>query len=148
MVASPLAPSSQTPSVYADGSALVQFLPGAPFHDAWTAWAQGKRFVTSQVGVTELRRVAWPLGVEAQAAAHEVELEIETVRFSQRALETASHVSTALPSFVALHLGAAVSQPGVEAVATYQVELARVAALFRLPVVTPGWPARWWEAVP
>lgn len=148
MVASPLAPASDSPSVYADGSALVQFLPSAPFHEAWTAWAQGRRFVTSQVGVTELRRVAWPLGSDAQRVAHEVELEIGTLRFNQRALETASHVSTALPSFVALHLGAAVSHPGVEAVATYQVELARVAALYRLPVVTPGWPDRWWESVP
>lgn len=136
------------PAVYADGSALVQYLPDGPFRDPWLAWAQDRRLVTSQVGITELRGFAWPLGVEARAVADEVEATVEVVRFSDKALQVASHVSTALSSFVALHLGTAVAHPDVDTVVTYQTDLAQVAALYQLAVTTPGWPDRWWEAVP
>ena len=135
----------RAPAVYADGSALVQYLPDAPFRDPWLAWSAGRRLVTSQVGITELHGIAFSRGPASRAAADEVEASVEILRFSNKALETASHVSTALSSFIALHLGTAVSDPDVELVATYQVDLARVATLYRLDVVSPGWPDRWWE---
>lgn len=135
------------PAVYADGSALVQCLPDAPFRDAWLEWSSGRRLVTSQVGITELHGIAFSGGPAARAAADEVEGTIEVLRFSDKALEAASHVSTALSSFVALHLGTAIACPDVEVVATYHGDLARVATLYRLEVVSPGWPHRWWENV-
>ncbi len=148
MIPSPLAPpSGRPPAVYADGSALVQYLPGAPFGEAWAAWARDRRLVTSQVGVTELHGIAWPSGPAARDVADEVEARIEVLRFSDRALQVASHVSSALSSFVALHVGTAVAEPDVETVATYHRELAQVARLYGLAVVTPGWPDRWWESV-
>ncbi len=135
------------PAVYVDGSVLAQYLPGAPFRDTWLAWADGRRLVTNPVGVTELHGAASARGAAARQAAHEVEESIEVLRFTDGALQTASHVSTALSSFVALHIGTAVADPDVETVATYHLDLARVAALYRLAVVSPGWPDRWWENV-
>ena len=133
-------------AVYADGSALAQFLPGAAHRDAWLVWTYGRRLVTSPVGITELHGLAFPLGAAARTAADDAEAGVEVLRFSDQALRTASHVSTALSSFVALHLGTAVADPDVDTVATYDVDLARVAALYRLAVVSPGWPDRWWES--
>jgi hypothetical protein len=133
--------------VYVDGSALAQCLPGAPFRDTWLEWAQDRRLVTNQVGITELQGVASSRGAAAREAADELEASIEVLRFTPKALQTASHVSTALSSFVALHIGTAVDEPDVDTVATYQLDLARVAALYRLAVVSPGWPDRWWEQV-
>lgn len=144
VIASPLAPS-RGGSVYADGTALVQFLPDGPCRAAWLAWSGGRRLVTSQVGVTELRGAASSRGSAARRTADDVEASVEVRRFSDKALQVASHVSTALSSFVALHLGTAVAEPDVEIVATYDVNLARVATLYRLDVVSPGWPHRWWE---
>lgn len=140
-------PRDGSPAVYADGSALVQYLPGAPFGEAWLEWSDERRLVTSQVGITELRGIAWPAGPAARDAADEVEGRVEVLRFSDKALQVASHVSSALSSFVALHVGTAVTHPDVETVATYHRDLAQVARLYGLGVVTPGWPARWWEAV-
>jgi len=131
--------------VYADGSALVQFLPGAPFGEDWRRWFGERRLVTNQVGITELHGIAWPLGPAARDAADDVEARVEVARLSDRALQVASHVSSALSSFVALHVGTAVAHQDVETVATYQRELAQVARLYGLAVVTPGWPERWWE---
>ncbi|HEY0117992.1 MAG TPA: PIN domain-containing protein [Cellulomonas sp.] len=133
------------PAVYVDGSTLVQYLPDAPFRAAWAQWSAGRRLVTSQVGITELHGVAFSRGPAARAVADEVEASVEVVRFSDKALQIASHVSTALSSFVALHIGTAVAHADVDTVATYQVDLARVAALYQLAVVSPGWPDRWWE---
>ncbi|MCL2463512.1 MAG: hypothetical protein FWF28_00360 [Micrococcales bacterium] len=136
------------PAVYADGTALAQFLPGAPLHRPWIAWVQGRRVVTSQVGVTELQGAAAVGSLAVRAAADEVVESVEVLRFSDKALDVASHVSTALPPFVALHLGVAATNSDVAHVATYFGDLAKVAALYQLDVVTPGWPDRWWENLP
>jgi hypothetical protein len=135
-------------AAYVDGSALAQFLPDAALHEAWLAWAEGRRLVTNPVGITELHGIAFPRGAAARAAADEVESGVEVLRFTDRALQTASHVSTALSSFVALHIGTAVADPDVDTVATYQLDLARVAVLYGLAVASPGWPDRWWHQGP
>jgi hypothetical protein len=133
--------------VYADGSALAQYVDGAACHEEWLAWATGNEagLLTTPLGLTELRRFALPGGVEARGVAHEVEQRIEVVRFSDQTLRAATKVSGVLPSFVALHIGAALVHPGVRAVATYETQLARVAALHGLMVVSPGRPPFWWE---
>ncbi len=136
-----------TGRVYADGSALSRYLDGAPCGPQWLAWAADheSRLVTTPLSLTELRRVARPRGVEATGVAHDVQERVEVVRFSDQTLKAATKVSGVLAPFLALHLGAALAHPGVVAVATYDVELARVSALHGLDVVSPGWPARWWE---
>jgi len=48
-----------------------------------------------------------------------------------------------LKPFAALHLGAAVTHPAIDTVATYDAELARVAELYQLRVVTPGLASGW-----
>ncbi|NKY41695.1 type II toxin-antitoxin system VapC family toxin [Cellulomonas septica] len=136
-----------SPRVYVDGSALSRYLVGAPARDAWLAWAADHedRLVTTFLGVSELRRVARPRGVEAHGVAHDVTDRVEVVRFSDQSLHAAARVAAVLPSFVALHVGAAVAHAQVGAVATYDVQLAQVAVLHGLEVVSPGWPAGWWE---
>ncbi|NNH07454.1 PIN domain-containing protein [Cellulomonas fimi] len=135
------------PRVYADGSALSRYLDGAPCRQAWLAWAREHedRLVTTFLGVSELRRVARPRGVRAHGVAHDVGDRVEVLRFSDQSLHAAAAVANVLPSFVALHVGAAVAHAEVGTVATYDVQLAQIAVLLGLDVVSPGWPDRWWE---
>jgi len=139
--------AAPTTRVYADGSALSRYLDGAPCRAQWLAWVADHEaeLLTTPLGLTELRRVARPRGVEASGVAHDVEARVEVVRFSDQTLRAATKVSGVLPPFIALHIGAALAHPDVASVATYDVQLAQVSALHGLEVVSPGWPARWWE---
>jgi len=136
-----------TPRVYADGSALSRYLDGAPCRTQWLAWTADHEdeLITTPLGLTELRRIARPRGVEASGVAHDVEDRLEVVRFSDQTLRAATKVSGVLPPFTALHLGVALAHPGVGGVATYDVQLAQASALHGLTIVSPGWPAAWWE---
>lgn len=139
--------AAPTQRVYADGSALSRYLDGAPCRRQWLAWTaeHEAQLITTPLGLTELRRVARPRGVEASGVAHEVEERVEVIRFSDQTLRAATKVSGVLPPFIALHIGAALAHPDVASVATYDVQLAQVSALHGLAVVSPGWPALWWE---
>ena len=144
------APDDEVPvrrRVYADGSALARYLRGAPCGAAWLAWAAVHEadLVTTPLGMTELRRTAQAGGADAHGVLHDVAARVEVVRFSDQTLRAATHVAGVLPPFGALHVGAAIAHPDVRAVATYDLQLARVATLYGLGVVSPGMPARWWE---
>ena len=136
--------------VYADGSALSRYLPGAPHGAQWREWADTHRdrLVTSPLGVSELRGIARIRGGEAPAIASELAFRFPVVRFSDQAVRKATDVAGVLPPFVALHLGLALADSDVDGIATYDVHLARVAALYGLTVVSPGRAARWWESDP
>jgi len=136
--------------VYADGSALSRYLDGAPGHAEWLAWVSGHegRLVTSALGAGELRRIAARRGRSARDTAAHVLDGVDVLQVSDQSLKVAAHVAVVLPSFVALQLGIAVAHPDIDTVATYDVDLARVSALYRLAVVSPGWPDRWWELAP
>ena len=56
---------ASTARVYADGSALAQYVGDAAWHEDWLAWATGNEagLVTTPLGLTELRRIALPGGV-------------------------------------------------------------------------------------
>ncbi len=145
----PAARPSPTPvtRVYADGSALAQFVEGSSCHVEWLEWTKHHEadLVTTPLGLTELRRFALPAGVEARGVAREVEQRITVIRFSDQTLRAATKVSGVLPPFTALHIGAALAHSDVVAVATYETQLARVAALHGLMVVSPGLAPFWWE---
>ena len=135
--------------VYVDGSALSRYLPGDPgFPEAaaWHEWADEHRgdLVTTPLSLTELRRAADVLGAEARECARAVELEVPRLRFSDQTLKVAAMASSVLGPFAALHVGTAVSHPDVEAIATYDPLVARVAAIYKLVVISPGRPANWW----
>ena len=134
--------------VYADGSALAQYVDGSSSHADWLDWAKDHEdeLITTPLGLTELRRIALPAGVEARGVARAVESRVTVVRFSDQTLRAATKVSGVLPPFTALHIGAALAHPGVVAVATYETQLARVAALHGLLVVSPGRAPFWWES--
>ena len=107
------APPAPAPRVYADGSALSRYLVGAPCRAQWMAWAaeHETQLITTPLGLTELRRIARPRGVEANGVAHDVEERVEVIRFSDQTLRAATKVSGVLPPFTALHLGAALRAP-------------------------------------
>ena len=145
--ATPAPKQAPATRVYADGSALAQFVDGSSCHDEWLEWTTDHEaeLLTTPLGLTELRRFALPAGVEARGVARDVEQRITVVRFSDQTLRAATKVSGVLPPFTALHIGAALAHSDVVAVATYEIQLARVAALHGLMVVAPGMAPFWWE---
>jgi uncharacterized protein len=142
--------SEPSARVYADGSALSRYLPGAPYGSQWREWVDDHVdvLVTSPLGVSELRGIARIRGGEAPAIAADLAFRFPVARFSDQAVRKATDVAGVLPPFVALHVGTALADPDVDAVATYDVHLARVAALYGLTVVSPGREDRWWERDP
>jgi len=143
-------PTDPAARAYADGSALSRYLPGAPHGAQWTAWADenADRLVTSPLGVSELRGIARMRGGSAPALAADLAFRFPVLRFSDQAVRKATDVAGVLPPFVALHVGTVLAARDVREVATYDVHLARVAALYGLTVVSPGRVPRWWERDP
>lgn len=134
--------------IYADGTALCRVLSADPEAASWLRWSHenADRLVTSPLALGELRRAAAPRDVVARDRARDVADSVTVVRFSDQALEKASVAAAVLSPFQALHLGIAVADPDIEALATYDRVLARVAEIYAVPVVTPGRPDRWWDA--
>ena len=134
---------------YVDGTALSRYLDGAAEHAEWTVWAadHAGSLVTSELALSELRREAEPRGIDARQTARDVADRLMVVRFSDQCLATAAMASAVLPPFAALHLGVAVAEPAVTAVATYDRLLAQVAVIYGVDVISPGRAARWWEGL-
>jgi predicted nucleic acid-binding protein len=132
--------------IYADGSALSQALRSDSESASWMQWADAHadQIVTSPLGISELRRAADPLDLVARQKARAVAESVTVLRFFDQSLRSASFASSVLPPFAAIHLGMAVAHPEVGGIATYDQQLARVAALHRLEVITPGRPPGWW----
>ena len=135
--------------IYVDGSALCRFLPGVRYFDEWNAWVVPvlHQVATTQLGLTELRQAAELYPRESKPRAFEVveivRAKIPVIRFSDQNVTVSTHVSAVLKPFAALHLGAAVTHPDIDGIATYDAELARVAELYQLRVVSPGMPEGW-----
>jgi len=133
--------------IYADGAALARAVTHEPESAAWRLLA-GEReddLVTSPLGLTELRRIADPLGPQARTAARELAERIVVVRFSDQSLRSAAMAASVASPFTAIHIGIAVAHPDVDTVATYDELLARLAAIYGLHVLSPGRRAGWWE---
>ena len=139
--------------IYLDGSALVRFLPGVRYYDEWIAWVVPRlsQVATTQLGLTELRQAAELFPRESKAKAFEiveqVKARIPSIRFSDENVSVSTHAASVLKPFAALHVGAAVTHPDIDTIATYDAELARVAVLYQLTVVTPGMPDGWQNGV-
>jgi len=146
--------------IYADGSALrltvmdvshpyLTHEHGAvgPESIAWRAWLREheRDLAVSEIGLTELRRAADPLGGAARESVRQLSARLTVVRVPDRALGTATLAQAALRPLDAIQLGIAVAHPDVTTVATYARSMARVARLHGLHVLTPGRPDRWWE---
>jgi predicted nucleic acid-binding protein len=132
--------------IYADGSALSRSVTDDPESPAWREWfaEHADDVVTSPLGLSELRRAAAPLGLEARERAREIAAAVSVVRFFDQALGTASMTASVLPPFKAIHLGVAMAHADVGAVVTYDAELAQVAILHGVRVLAPGRDAEWW----
>ncbi|MCL3863228.1 hypothetical protein [Actinotalea sp. K2] len=136
--------------IYADGSALACALGSGVESASWMRWSFEHRaqLVTSPLGVSELRRAAQLMDPVARARAHQIATSVEVVRFFDQSLGTAAMASTVLDPFGAIHLGIVVAHPEIEALATYDTALARVASIYGVPVVSPGRAEGWWEESP
>lgn len=132
--------------IYADGSALSKALSAGTEAASWMRWSHehADEIVTSPVGLTELRRTAQGMDAVARAKAHAIAEGMTVVRFFDQSLKSAAMASSVLTPFAAIHLGVAVAHPEVEAIATYDVLLARVADIHGLLVVAPGRPEGWY----
>lgn len=133
--------------IYADGTALSRFVVDSPTSLAWRCWGRehGHALVTSEWGLSELRRAVAPLGAAERAAAHGVAERTTVVRYSDQMVDTAAMASSVLPPFSALHLAVAICDPEVGSIATYDKLLAQVAEIYDVPVASPGLPAGWWR---
>jgi len=135
--------------IYADGTALCRFLPGVTYFDEWNRWALVRlgQIATTQLGLTEVRQAAELYPRHERAAAFDIVEKIKThipvIRFSDENVAVSSHAAAVLKPFPALHLGAAVAHSQIDTLATYDAELARVAELYQLTVVSPGMPEGW-----
>lgn len=133
--------------VYADGSALVRYLPGVQHADDWRRWvAERERdLLITSLSLSELRAAAAPGPLAARVEAIDVADRLEVVGYFDQALRLASMNTGVLDPYEALHLGVAAAHPDVRALATYDRRLAQVAAIHGLDVVSPGLPATWWD---
>ncbi|WP_239068569.1 PIN domain-containing protein [Cellulomonas pakistanensis] len=134
--------------VYADGSALVRYLPFPEHSVDWQRWAErhGPDLLVTSLSLSELRHAAATAPAHVRARAHAAVDRLEVARFSDQAVAAAAMSTAVLSPFASLHLGVALAHPGVTAFASYDVRLASVAALHGLEVVSPGLPDRWWDA--
>lgn len=135
--------------IYADGTALCRFLPGVKYFDEWNEWVLPHigEVATTQLGLTELRQAAELYPRETKGKAFEilehVKARVPVIRFSDENVSVSTHAAAVLKPFAALHLGAAVAHPAIDTIATYDIELARVAELYQLKVLSPGLPDGW-----
>jgi hypothetical protein len=133
--------------IYADGSALARLLGGDPESAAWRELVQERGFdlLTSPLGLTELRRIADPLGHDARTLAMDIAQRFRVVRFSDQAIVAATRAAVAAPPFTSFHIGVATTVEGVDSIATYDTLLARMTEIYGLTVVSPGRPFGWWR---
>lgn len=135
--------------IYVDGTALMRFLPDVRYFAEWTEWAVPRLgdLATTQLGLTELRQAAELYPRDAKGRVFEiveqVKAKVPVIRFSDENVNVSTHAATVLKPFAALHLGAAVTHPAIDTIATYDAELARVAELYQLTIVSPGLPQGW-----
>lgn len=134
--------------VYADGSALVRYLPFPDHSVDWQRWAErhGADLLVTSLSLSELRHAAATAPAHVRARARDAAEQLEVVRFSDQAVGAAAMTTAVLSPFASLHLGVALAHPEVTAFASYDVRLASVAAIHGLTVVSPGLPDRWWDA--
>ncbi|WP_161794538.1 PIN domain-containing protein [Demequina globuliformis] len=135
--------------IYLDGSALCRFLPGVRYFDEFSAWVLPRldQVATTQLGLTEVRQTAelYPREEKSRAfgVVEQIRTKVPVIRFSDQNVGISTHASAVLRPFAALHLGAAVAHPHIDTVCTYDADLAKVAEIYELRVVSPGMPEGW-----
>src|SRR5665648_1190146 len=85
--------------IYADGAALSRSLRGAAESASWLRWAaeHADQIVTSPLALTEVRRVADPLGPVAREMARALARTVTVIRFSDQSLRSATVAASVLP---------------------------------------------------
>jgi hypothetical protein len=134
--------------VYADGSALVRYLP-APDHSVdWQRWAEqhGPDLLVTSLSLSELRHALATTPAHVRARVHASVDRLEVTRYSDQAVAAAAMSTAALSPFASIHLGVAVAHPEVTAFASYDRRLVAAAAEHGLRIVSPGLPDGWWVA--
>ncbi|MGO1317903.1 MAG: hypothetical protein ACTMIR_12830 [Cellulomonadaceae bacterium] len=132
--------------IYADGSALRRSVAQDPEAPAWRTWLNenAANVVVSEGGLVELRRAADARDGAARQAAHVLVRELRVARIPDRAVDLATRLEPVLGFLGALHIGVAVAEPDVDGFVTYDRDVARVARMHGLTVLSPGRPDAWW----
>lgn len=142
-----------------DGSALrltvidasYPFLPGEDTSAAgealaWRGWLRDNELdvVVTEIGLTQLRRAADPLGPQARESVRQLVARLTVLRIPDQAMTVTTLTAPVLGPFPAMHLGLAVVHQEITTVVTYERDLARLARMYALEVVTPGRDDGWW----
>lgn len=124
--------------LYLDSSALVKLVAEEPETDALRAFTRGRRLVSSEIALVEVRRVARRLDAEARGAALLEGLVL--VEIDDGILAGAvSADPEALSSLDALHLASAqFARDRIEHFVVYDARLAAAATAIGLDVAAPG----------
>lgn len=134
-----------------DGTAAVTGTAASVATDsdaaAWCTWftEHESQVAVSEIALTDLRRAADPLGAEVRESARQLAVRLKVLRISDQSLPVATLTEEVLGSFAALHLGIAVADQNVRTLLTYDRNLARLARMYSLEVLTPGRARGWWE---
>ena len=142
-----------------DGSALrltvidasYPFLPGddrSVTADAlaWRIWLREHEddVAVTEIGLTQLRRAADPLGAQARDSVRNLAARLTVLRVPDQAMSIATLTAPVLKPFGALHLGLAVVHRDITTLVTYERDVARLARMYAVDVVTPGRADAWW----
>ncbi len=133
---------------YVDGTALCRFAGVGAEPAAWRVWVADRsgRLLTSSLALTQLRQAMGLADTRTRWAALDAAERIEVVGYSDQSLQVAAMAASVLSPFQALQLGIAVAHPDVDSMATYDRQLARVAVIHGLTVISPGRAEEWWLA--
>ena len=113
---------------------------------AWRTW-RGEHepdVAVTEIGLMQLRRTADPLGPEARETVRQLVPRLTVLRIPDRAMTVSPLVTPVLGPFDALHLGLAVVHHEIATIVTYERDLARLARMYALEVLSPGRDDAWW----
>ncbi len=127
-------------SLYLDVSALVKLVVPEPESPALAAFVQDRSPLAScALARAEIVRAVAPHGPSPVATARQLLEEVDLVQLDDELLDLAAALDGPLRSLDAVHLAAALELgPDLEAVVTYDSQMARAARALGLPVVAPS----------
>jgi len=132
--------TSAETALYLDASALVKLVVPEPESVALTALTEGRSPLFSCALVrVEVARAVTPHGSAALRTARQLLMELDLTQLDDELLELAADLDGPLRSLDAIHLAAALELGDeLEAIVTYDGQMASAATTLGLPVISPA----------